>query len=222
MPLFVTSTYLSLIQPPSCFSIYLPYSSYTFYWPHLCILYLYLSPLFILYLLLISPMHPVSLIISLINPEPTFVSLIMIIHFPSCIFIYPPYPLFYLNFSILCIQDPPWTCIWILNSDISRSWIATSFSLLLAGIHTIVSISLVEHHTSLVDRWQQLAANLLVFLSVNLVGLFIHNLTEEGQRRAFLDTRDCIAARLDMEDENEKLVSSPGGGGGFKRRLNVQ
>jgi len=58
-----------------------------------------------------------------------------------------------------------------------------------------------------VDRWQQLAANLLVFLSVNLVGLFIHNLTEEGQRRAFLDTRDCIAARLDMEDENEKLVS---------------
>jgi len=70
-----------------------------------------------------------------------------------------------------------------------------------------VSISLVEHHTSLVDRWQQLAANLLVFLSVNLVGLFIHNLTEEGQRRAFLDTRDCIAARLDMEDENEKLVS---------------
>ena len=28
-----------------------------------------------------------------------------------------------------------------------------------------------------------------------------------GQRRAFLDTRDCIAARLDMEDENEKLVS---------------
>ena len=37
------------------------------------------------------------------------------------------------------------------------------------------------------------------------VGLFIHNLTEEGQRRAFLDTRDCIAARLEMEDENEKL-----------------
>ena len=59
----------------------------------------------------------------------------------------------------------------------------------------------------LLDMWQQLAANILVFLAVNLVGLFIHNLTEEGQRRAFLDTRDCIAARLDMEDENEKLVS---------------
>lgn len=28
---------------------------------------------------------------------------------------------------------------------------------------------------------------------------------ERAQRRTFLDTRNCIAARLDMEDENEKL-----------------
>lgn len=77
---------------------------------------------------------------------------------------------------------------------------------MLALLHTFVSLSAVDPATSLLDRWQQLAANILVFLAVNLVGLFIHNLTEEGQRRAFLDTRDCIAARLDMEDENEKLV----------------
>ncbi len=43
-------------------------------------------------------------------------------------------------------------------------------------------------------------------MAVNLVGLFVHNLMEESQRRAFLDTRNCIAARLEMEDENEKLV----------------
>ena len=58
----------------------------------------------------------------------------------------------------------------------------------------------------LLTQWQQVAANIIILLSVNLVGIFIHNLTEEGQRRAFLDTRDCIAARLEMEDENEKLV----------------
>ena len=52
----------------------------------------------------------------------------------------------------------------------------------------------------------QLTANLLVFVAVNLVGLFVHNLMEHAQRRAFLDTRNCIAARLEMEDENEKLV----------------
>ena len=28
---------------------------------------------------------------------------------------------------------------------------------------------------------------------------------ENAQRRAFLDTRNCIAARLEIEDENEKL-----------------
>ena len=58
----------------------------------------------------------------------------------------------------------------------------------------------------LVAQWQTVIANIIILVTVNLVGIFIHNLTEEGQRRAFLDTRDCIAAKLEMEDENEKLV----------------
>jgi adenylate cyclase 1 len=41
---------------------------------------------------------------------------------------------------------------------------------------------------------------------VNVAGVFMHNLMEHAQRKAFLDTRNCIAARLEMEDENEKLV----------------
>ena len=53
-----------------------------------------------------------------------------------------------------------------------------------------------------------MTSNMLIFISVNLVGLFVHNLMEAAQRRAFLDTRNCIAARLEMEDENEKLVST--------------
>lgn len=53
----------------------------------------------------------------------------------------------------------------------------------------------------------QLTANVVVFLCVNIVGIFMHNLMEHAQRKAFLDTRNCIAARLEMEDENEKLVS---------------
>ena len=47
-----------------------------------------------------------------------------------------------------------------------------------------------------------------MFVSVNVVGLFVHNLMEQSQRKAFLDTRNCIAARLEMEDENEKLVGT--------------
>lgn len=44
-------------------------------------------------------------------------------------------------------------------------------------------------------------------MCVNVVGIFMHNMMEHAQRKAFLDTRNCIAARLEMEDENEKLVS---------------
>ena len=51
----------------------------------------------------------------------------------------------------------------------------------------------------------QLTANALVFIAVNIVGIFVHNLMEHAQRRAFLDTRNCIAARIEMEEENEKL-----------------
>jgi hypothetical protein len=51
-----------------------------------------------------------------------------------------------------------------------------------------------------------MVANVLVFGCVNVVGILMHNLMEHAQRRAFLDTRNCIAARLEMEDENEKLV----------------
>lgn len=51
----------------------------------------------------------------------------------------------------------------------------------------------------------QLAANTLIFFCVNVIGILMHNLMEHAQRRAFLDTRNCIAARLEMEDENEKL-----------------
>lgn len=56
----------------------------------------------------------------------------------------------------------------------------------------------------------QLLANGLLYVSVNVAGLFIHNVTERAQRKTFLKTRNCIASRLDIEDENEKLVSSLG------------
>ena len=41
-----------------------------------------------------------------------------------------------------------------------------------------------------------MTANILIFVAVNIVGIFVHNLMEHAQRRAFLDTRNCIAARI--------------------------
>lgn len=53
----------------------------------------------------------------------------------------------------------------------------------------------------------QLVANAIVFVCVNVAGMFLHNITDRAQRKTFLDTRNCIAARLEIQDENDKLVS---------------
>ncbi|CAH0554926.1 unnamed protein product [Brassicogethes aeneus] len=84
-----------------------------------------------------------------------------------------------------------------------KSWVAALFGTALAAAHVAVSSVFATDFPHL--RWEQLIANVLVFVCVNVVGIFMHNLMEHAQRKAFLDTRNCIAARLEMEDENEKL-----------------
>lgn len=56
----------------------------------------------------------------------------------------------------------------------------------------------------------QLGANALLFLSVNMYGVFVRVLAERSQRKAFLQARNCIEDRLRLEDENEKQVSAAG------------
>nr|XP_022918465.1 Ca(2+)/calmodulin-responsive adenylate cyclase isoform X6 [Onthophagus taurus] len=84
-----------------------------------------------------------------------------------------------------------------------KTWIAGVFGFFICGAHLGVSTILAKEFQHLI--WQQLSANVLVFFCANVVGIFMHNLMEHAQRKAFLDTRNCIAARLEMEDENEKL-----------------
>ncbi|XP_028037906.1 Ca(2+)/calmodulin-responsive adenylate cyclase-like [Bombyx mandarina] len=82
--------------------------------------------------------------------------------------------------------------------------VAAAFGIVLPTVHTIAA-ALVAHRFPY-HVWQQMLGNVVVFVCVNVVGALMHSLMETAQRRAFLDTRNCIAARLDMEDENEKLV----------------
>jgi adenylate cyclase 1 len=51
-----------------------------------------------------------------------------------------------------------------------------------------------------------LLANIILFISVNVAGIFINNVTQRAQRKTFVDTRNCIAARKEIQQENEKLV----------------
>lgn len=61
-----------------------------------------------------------------------------------------------------------------------------------------------------VERLFQLIANLLLFVWTNAVGLYLHSVWNQILRAAFIDTRNCIAARQDIEEENEKLVTLTG------------
>ncbi|XP_069173890.1 adenylate cyclase type 1 isoform X4 [Procambarus clarkii] len=54
-------------------------------------------------------------------------------------------------------------------------------------------------------HWQQLVANSVMAAAVNVAGVWLQQMMQAAQRKAFLDTRNCIAARLQMEDENDKL-----------------
>ncbi|XP_048064594.1 adenylate cyclase type 1 [Megalobrama amblycephala] len=83
-----------------------------------------------------------------------------------------------------------------------RTLLAVLFGILVAASHFIVTA------TSLTARrprvWTPLVANAVLLVGVNLSGVFVRVLTERAQRKAFLQARNCIQQRLQLEDENEK------------------
>ncbi|XP_058390749.1 adenylate cyclase type 1 isoform X3 [Diceros bicornis minor] len=83
-----------------------------------------------------------------------------------------------------------------------RSLLAIGFGLLVAASHLLVTATLVPAKRP--RLWRTLGANALLFLSVNMFGVFVRILAERSQRKSFLQARNCIEDRLRLEDENEK------------------
>ncbi|XP_022241729.1 Ca(2+)/calmodulin-responsive adenylate cyclase-like [Limulus polyphemus] len=84
-----------------------------------------------------------------------------------------------------------------------KTRMSMTLGIFLPVIHTGVASKMSQEFPRLLMH--QLTSNWIAFICVNIVGIFVHILMEHAQRRAFLDTRNCINARLEMEDENEKL-----------------
>ncbi|XP_059613050.1 Ca(2+)/calmodulin-responsive adenylate cyclase isoform X3 [Phlebotomus argentipes] len=84
-------------------------------------------------------------------------------------------------------------------------WEAVIFGIILPTIHVGLTGYKIYTGTFQYMEYNHLAANIVMFIGVNVTGLVVNVMMERAQRRAFLDTRNCIAARLEMEDENEKL-----------------
>lgn len=84
-------------------------------------------------------------------------------------------------------------------------WEAIVFGVLLPIIHIGLSTFQMLTEPQYYYDYSPLWANSIIFIGVNVCGLMVNIMMERAQRRAFLDTRNFVAARLEMEDENEKL-----------------
>ncbi|XP_071108871.1 adenylate cyclase type 1-like [Haliotis cracherodii] len=105
------------------------------------------------------------------------------------------------------LADGVWQTVYVIFMIYAmmpiRSLIAILLGFLLPVLHLTVSALVANRFPLLL--WRPLVANGVLFLSVNIAGIFIHYLTQRSQRKTFIDTRNCIAARLEIQEENEKL-----------------
>ncbi|KAH0515769.1 Adenylate cyclase type 1 [Microtus ochrogaster] len=83
-----------------------------------------------------------------------------------------------------------------------RSLLVIGFGLVVAASHLLITAALVPAKRP--RLWRTLGANALLFVGVNMYGVFVRILTERSQRKAFLQARSCIEDRLRLEDEKEK------------------
>ena len=49
----------------------------------------------------------------------------------------------------------------------------------------------------------------MLFLCTNIAGVLTHYPSEVAKRQAFMETRQCIEARLTTQRENQQQVSPP-------------
>ncbi|XP_034272336.1 adenylate cyclase type 1 isoform X2 [Pantherophis guttatus] len=129
--------------------------------------------------------------------------------------------LFSFTFAFLCCpfsvgaygMEPPsapeqgmWQLMLVIFVSYSllpvRTLLAIVFGLIVSVSHLIVTATSVSAKRQ--PLWKTLMANAILFVSVNLYGVFVRILTERAQRKAFLQARNCIEDRLKLEDENEK------------------
>jgi len=54
----------------------------------------------------------------------------------------------------------------------------------------------------------QMLANVVLLASTNVAGVFTHYPSELAQRQAFLETRQCVEARLTTQRENQQQVKA--------------
>jgi hypothetical protein len=82
-------------------------------------------------------------------------------------------------------------------------WIAGLLTVALTAGHFVTAILFCDLFRYL--QMSQLIANGVLWTVISVCGFWIHRRAEGACRKAFLDTRQSIQARLNAHDENDKL-----------------
>jgi len=82
-------------------------------------------------------------------------------------------------------------------------WLAVCLTIFLTSGHFVCSVLFANEFRYLIES--ELIGNTVTWGIVACAGFWIHRKTEGATRRAFLDTRQSIQARLAAHDENDKL-----------------
>ena len=64
-----------------------------------------------------------------------------------------------------------------------------------------------KHFILYIFLYLQVLANVVLFIGVNVVGVYHMQLLDISQRRTFLDTRSCIESRVKLEHQQAQQVS---------------
>lgn len=114
---------------------------------------------------------------------------------------------------IAVVKDVPYDVsegLWLTVFLVYMVYVAIPCSMTISVISGVVmSFTQVTLTYNLTDPWmdfhqKQLVANIFVYLAVNVVGVYFSYPMEGQQREAFLETRNCISTRLNMQKENQK------------------
>ncbi|ESO82178.1 hypothetical protein LOTGIDRAFT_135033 [Lottia gigantea] len=86
-----------------------------------------------------------------------------------------------------------------------RMRLAVFSGICICVVHIICCISI---NYKLSYLWKQVVSNVFLYIGVNIAGIFTHFPTVKAQRKAFLETRRCIEARLITQRENQQQVTN--------------
>ncbi|XP_045907833.1 adenylate cyclase type 8 [Micropterus dolomieu] len=109
-------------------------------------------------------------------------------------------------------SDHSWYVFFSLFSTYTLLFLPLLWSII-AGATTSTLHLLLDFCCHYGDRTfiRKVLSKALLYLAMNIAGLFIHYLSDRTQRQAFLETRRCIEGRVRLERENnrqERLVMS--------------